>query len=826
MSVQVIDTLKPKNGLDFPVVEAIDVAVEGYSSLAEAVTHFATDTAISAINTALSDKANTSDVNTAVANLQNQINQIEISASAESVVAPEVAGARVGADGTSYSTLKERIDTENANIKGNLNALVIDGNSIERGSYSNGVKVNEIKRLRSITAIYVNKGDLINFTSETLYYDALIYSEPPSDVQQNVVEDSGWISDNYLVKNNGYLVFLFANGSTYGTATSITVSDYDANTCVIKDVFEVDSINQSINNLTGETNALKKITYQNAKNLIPYNTTELAPCFIPAGTAITISTADGSTLGVAGGVDLCLYDKNKNQTNYWHWGETSTKRTVETLSDTYYIALSKAIEKELQVEIGERTAYEPYNINMLGSIFDLYSISKQFENIISKKMSDYPVELGSVDRSGSIESPKRIRTAGYVAISGTCSVKISTGNNVSVAYYDEDKVYLGGTSWLSNAVVDNPSAKFIRIVARKASNNPDIAEEEIEEIANLVVIDRQFSEGAYSDISNEASLGDDVKSLALNAIRKTRSANFDTFTLLHFSDLHGRANRLQTVLDFYNKNQEKYAIQDVLLTGDIVFQKYSNGMEWFDAVEDSENILLAIGNHDATEGPDYEKNDHTQAELWSQYFSTRISNWDVEYDSGNTYYYKDYSSSGIRLIVLNSVLEGLDVTTQNTWLETVLNDALTSKLAVVIACHYRCNSSIKLSTNFTDYNKVLNNYPRYSLSAETMDIVQNFIDSGGEFVCYLCGHMHTDVISYNATYSGQIFVAVTDAYGWTNYDSDLDRSHNPDAFNLFFVDRLNHCFKLIRIGANCDPYLRERNSITVDYTNKNIISMN
>ena len=63
-------------------------------------------------NLLVASKANTSDVNTAVNDLQEQINQIEISASAEAVVAPEVAAARVGADGTSYETLKERIDTE------------------------------------------------------------------------------------------------------------------------------------------------------------------------------------------------------------------------------------------------------------------------------------------------------------------------------------------------------------------------------------------------------------------------------------------------------------------------------------------------------------------------------------------------------------------------------------------------------------------------------------------------------------------------------------------------------------------------------------------
>lgn len=113
MPVNIIDTLKPKNGLNFPVVEAIDVFVEDYENLADAISHFATDAMIEAINIVLSGKANTSDVNTAVANLQGQINQIVISASAEAVVAPEVAAARVGDDGTEYTTLKERLDAEN-----------------------------------------------------------------------------------------------------------------------------------------------------------------------------------------------------------------------------------------------------------------------------------------------------------------------------------------------------------------------------------------------------------------------------------------------------------------------------------------------------------------------------------------------------------------------------------------------------------------------------------------------------------------------------------------------------------------------------------------
>lgn len=61
-----------------------------------------------------------------IAALQAQINQIEISASAEAIVAPEVAAARVGADGTSYQTLKERLDADVSTETQSLNQVRSD----------------------------------------------------------------------------------------------------------------------------------------------------------------------------------------------------------------------------------------------------------------------------------------------------------------------------------------------------------------------------------------------------------------------------------------------------------------------------------------------------------------------------------------------------------------------------------------------------------------------------------------------------------------------------------------------------------------------------
>lgn len=128
MPVNIIDTLKPKNGLSFPVVEAIDVFVDGFDNLADAVSHFATDVMIEAINVVLSGKANTSDVNTAVSGLQAQIDQIAQAAGTGSADT-EIAQARVDANSKSYSLLKNRLDATDgliADLSSELKVKLLD----------------------------------------------------------------------------------------------------------------------------------------------------------------------------------------------------------------------------------------------------------------------------------------------------------------------------------------------------------------------------------------------------------------------------------------------------------------------------------------------------------------------------------------------------------------------------------------------------------------------------------------------------------------------------------------------------------------------------
>lgn len=198
MSVYVIDTIKPKNGGSFPVVEAVDVKVSDSQRLDAALAAKANTSDLATLSTAITNKADKSDIidirstlaakayqssldatnavvatkaaqssldalsvivdrkadkrdydniyaaidqkasktelSTATTNLEHsmeqadddlqaQIDQIIISSSAEAVVAPEVAAARVDSEGNSYSTLKDHLDATETNLNARIDQL-------------------------------------------------------------------------------------------------------------------------------------------------------------------------------------------------------------------------------------------------------------------------------------------------------------------------------------------------------------------------------------------------------------------------------------------------------------------------------------------------------------------------------------------------------------------------------------------------------------------------------------------------------------------------------------------------------------------------------
>lgn len=112
MPVNVIGTLKPKNNGKFPVAEAVDIKVTDNQRLDEALEIKAD---LSTVNFALGGKADNSDID----NLQAQINEIITPVTQDA----EVQNARVDAEGITHTTLKERIDSAEIDLRNNIDII-------------------------------------------------------------------------------------------------------------------------------------------------------------------------------------------------------------------------------------------------------------------------------------------------------------------------------------------------------------------------------------------------------------------------------------------------------------------------------------------------------------------------------------------------------------------------------------------------------------------------------------------------------------------------------------------------------------------------------
>ena len=212
--IPVIDKLKPKNNGSFPVVDAADVAVSGDTRLPAALDAKATQTDLAALAATVAGKASTTAVTEAVNNLQGQIDQIEISASAEAVVAPEVAAARVSSDGVEYDTLKERIDYDYGENRRLLNPAEADMSLTIGGLYTNGSYSTDTTRCRSASFIADNvAAKKVYFTSGTKHKFAYYATAATSSF---VSMDADWSTDTVdeLVFPSGAHYFLALIGYT------------------------------------------------------------------------------------------------------------------------------------------------------------------------------------------------------------------------------------------------------------------------------------------------------------------------------------------------------------------------------------------------------------------------------------------------------------------------------------------------------------------------------------------------------------------------------------------------------------------------------------
>lgn len=313
-------------------------------------------------------------------------------------------------------------------------------------------------------------------------------------------------------------------------------------------------------------------------------------------------------------------------------------------------------------------------------------------------------------------------------------------------------------------------------------------------------------------------------------------------SLLHFSDVHNTVQNVSAIMDFYEQYGEN--IDDIILSGDMASTRFTEYKPIY-SLERYKNILLTIGNHDVydadgTAGSDYDNEEYwaTNVQKYNQYFAPSIANWNVVQPAnadtlGLCYYYKDYSSNGYgyRMIVLDGMAYD---DTQHKWLVSTLASAKTNNLTVVIAEHL---PPIAGETDVDGFDTPFMSIMKGKESSfaikylttnagSALDAVDDFINGGGEFACWLCGHTHYDVVAKINSHPNQIYIAIGSA-SVSVKTSDMPRTLNTpseDLFNIVSIDPYLKTLKISRFGATIDDWGRVREHLSINYATKTLLT--
>ena len=317
----------------------------------------------------------------------------------------------------------------------------------------------------------------------------------------------------------------------------------------------------------------------------------------------------------------------------------------------------------------------------------------------------------------------------------------------------------------------------------------------------------------------------------------TGSVN-NAFAFIHFSDIHGqmdnsnnRNNNIQRIYDFYTmiSTYGNIRINDIIHTGDSVYRYF--GEENPFATNYGNKIINIVGNHDCwEEGTSW----YNVASLpvYNKFFKDYISSWGVVQPNnaetnGYCYFYKDYTASNEKLRII--FLDALHYNAaQNTWFVSVLTDAATNNISVIVASHYQPAYGVTpIQCSFTNPDITL---PAVTgdrierISNDTVLAIDNFQNNGGTFVCWLTGHSHRDCFGTITNYSNQLIYIIDTAGQKSLFDKRISKTKTQDCFNVFVVDTKSKLLKIVRIGKSYDRYLRHVGSLCYNYEAHQLIS--
>ncbi len=292
----------------------------------------------------------------------------------------------------------------------------------------------------------------------------------------------------------------------------------------------------------------------------------------------------------------------------------------------------------------------------------------------------------------------------------------------------------------------------------------------------------------------------------------------------HFSDIHGDDVELERMIKV--KKYLGSRVDDFICTGDLVPGRYYDSLNYWNAVDGSDEILIAIGNHDVLADKvtfDFSKR-VSQHEQYDSYFAGKEEKQGIVLEQGKTYYYKDYPKNEIRLIVINNMLENEELEEQINWFDETVSEAKEKNLTILCASHYLPSDFVRVDCNF---NSIDRHGKSSNFDDRFFEIIDSFTENGGNFVCWIAGHVHGDCFGYAENHPKQYAIAIDALSRWqSDYYTDMPRVDGTifqDVLNFTVVDTTSNLLHIIRMGANRDRYLRSKKYMTFDYKNGKII---
>lgn len=567
------------------------------------------------------------------------------------------------------------------------------------------------------------------------------------------------------------------------------------------------------------------------------------------------------------GARIRVYTKDggKPSSNYYYGNTTSVKTLTKRweVNDEFhtfvvegnedgYITVHSAYSDMSNIKISERvTDVDRYTAPLAGVSGEVSFTTGEYK--VLKKVLDYQFKAGLSYSVETVYSPLTelpTEEDGEIIENDTVVEYFDLGVMDGSSYIPLVKSY--GSDTLKIAPTIDADGLYMRILTTEIEGKRQID-------AKFTVTAIPYTMLAVEELYQGKPLNSDILYLNdekefLNKFRQAArlprtpfnipgtadALNIKPLVLAHFSDIHADGANLQRIISFCDRYSAY--IDDILCGGDMVYDYPGDGRgdAWTD-ISGAEKILVTAGNHDykGSDGaysntPDY---------VHETFFGGKAS-WGAAFPGDVNYYYKDYADSKVRLVVLDYFDWG---DTQAAWLEAVLNEAKDQGHHIIISTHYTIGDFNDFDTDKgavrplvpvdCTFHSLIAKKKSTIFHKAAVDLVQSFIDAGGNFVCWLTGHAHTDwfgTLKEDITdsenpmhYSGQLNVSIDCACangGAIVCDTErVIGEKSQDLFNIVSIDTYYKTLKIFRVGANYDSWMRKKDSICWDYGNGKLL---